>query len=154
MKTSFLHLLGTFLFFSCLTNTLSGQVSMVKQDKIKSQKVAFITTRLNLTSEESAQFWPIYNQFETDMRELRLERREELHMDLETLPDDELKQKMVERFDLEQKELDTKKKYHHQFLKVLEPQKVAQLYQAEHEFRRELLKQLDKQRPENRRPPR
>lgn len=154
MKTSFLHLLGTFLFFSCLTNTLSGQVSMVKQDKIKSQKVAFITTRLNLTPEESAQFWPIYNQFETDMRELRLERREELHMDLETLPDDELKQKMVERFDLEQKELDTKKKYHQQFLKVLEPQKVAQLYQAEHEFRRELLKQLDKQRPENRRPPR
>ena len=33
-------------------------------ERIKAQKVAFITEKLSLTAEEAQQFWPIYNAFE------------------------------------------------------------------------------------------
>ena len=42
-----------------------------KMEQVKSLKVAFITSELNLTAEESAKFWPLYNAFEEKQRDLR-----------------------------------------------------------------------------------
>ena len=41
------------------------------QEKIESQRVAFLTQKLDLTPEESAAFWPIYNDFKKAQREKR-----------------------------------------------------------------------------------
>ena len=43
------------------------------QEKIKAQKIAFITDKLELTSEEAQQFWPIYNEFEAKVEKIKSE---------------------------------------------------------------------------------
>jgi len=40
-------------------------------ERIKAQKVAFITERLNLSPEEAQKFWPIYNSFENKANKIR-----------------------------------------------------------------------------------
>ena len=37
-------------------------------------KIAFITTELNLTPDEAAKFWPVFNAFEEKQRELKQEK--------------------------------------------------------------------------------
>ena len=39
-----------------------------KKENIEAQKVAFITSKLNLTTEESQKFWPVYNEYESKNR--------------------------------------------------------------------------------------
>ena len=46
-------------------------VSYTHLDVYKRQKVAFITNELDLTPEESAKFWPLYNAFEDKQHEIR-----------------------------------------------------------------------------------
>ena len=41
------------------------------KERIKAQKVAFITERLDLSSKEAQQFWPIYNAFEDKIDDMR-----------------------------------------------------------------------------------
>ena len=38
-------------------------------DKFKSEKIAFITTELNLTPAEAEKFWPVYNQLSQEKKE-------------------------------------------------------------------------------------
>src|SRR5574344_492218 len=38
-----------------------GKSMMLNMDKIKAQKIAFFTQELNLTSDEAARFWPVYD---------------------------------------------------------------------------------------------
>ena len=39
------------------------------QEKIRSEKIAFITSELNLTPEEAQVFWPVYNQVDKERDE-------------------------------------------------------------------------------------
>ena len=39
--------------------------------KLKAQRVAFITERIDLTPEEAEKFWPMYNQFENDKKKIQ-----------------------------------------------------------------------------------
>ena len=41
------------------------------RERIKAQKVAFITDKLNLTPEEATKFWPVYNAYEDRVETVR-----------------------------------------------------------------------------------
>ena len=41
------------------------------ESRIESQKIAFITQKLDLTPTEAQLFWPIYNEYQTKMKEIR-----------------------------------------------------------------------------------
>ncbi len=66
MKTKFL--LPLLLLFSY---TVHSQGFKEKREQIKALKVSFITTELNLTSDEAAKFWPVYNAFEEKEFEIK-----------------------------------------------------------------------------------
>jgi len=42
-----------------------------KDDKIEALKVGFITKELNLTASEAEKFWPLYNEMDGKMKEIR-----------------------------------------------------------------------------------
>ena len=111
-------------------------------NKVRAQKAAYITQRLDLSVEASQAFWPIYNEYEEKMIVLKNERHKNKRADLDTMNDDELKAYMSRLFELEEQELALKKDYHKKYLNILSPLQVAQLYDAEHDFRRELLHRL------------
>jgi len=51
-----------------------AQGNQEKREKVKALKVAFLTEKLALTSEEAQKFWPIYNAFEEKQFEIRLQK--------------------------------------------------------------------------------
>jgi hypothetical protein len=92
-----------------------------RAEKIQSLKIAFITQKLQLTSDEAEKFWPIYNQYDN-----------EIH----SLP------KGGDVLAIDQKIIDIRKKYQPSFAKVIGPQKLNKLFNAERDFRDILIRRL------------
>lgn len=106
------------------------------QEKIKAAQAAYITERLGLTPEEAEKFWPVYREYSQKRQGLRDEfntARKSGKSEKDIL-DMELKMK--------QDQLDLEKDYSQRFQKVITPQKLMNLRQAEGDFRRLLLRQI------------
>ena len=58
------------------------------QDKIKSEKIGFITAELNLTPEEAQIFWPVYNKIAAEKSELQKKVKEAYGALLKALKED------------------------------------------------------------------
>jgi len=58
------------LFFSSFSTFAQNEMKE-KREQIKSMKVAFLTTELDLNSSEAEKFWPIYNAFEEKEFEIK-----------------------------------------------------------------------------------
>lgn len=129
------------LFFSFLSFSQENS----KNEKIESMKVAFISTKLELTAKEAQLFWPLYNEFQQKMEKLRKSKKsdfDDIKSKIESGTDKELTAYMDEVFSTRQKELDLQKEYYEKYAKVVSLKKVALLYQAENQFKRELLKKI------------
>lgn len=130
-----------------------GRPEKFDHEQFKANKIAFITQALNLKPAEAEKFWPVYNQFENERNKLFEQRREMEKMIMER--SDNLSEK--EYADLSRKfaalfkeDGDLTQRYNDQFLKILPAKKVVELYKAEYNFRKELLRQY-RNRPEDRR---
>lgn len=121
-----------------------------KRENIEAQKVGFLTKKLDLTPEEAQKFWPVYNQYDDKLQELRKKRRLDMKNakeNFDSLTDKEVEQLVDNEMDFRQKELDIQKEYHAKFKSLLSIKKVAQLYRAEEEFKRFLLNELKDRKP-------
>lgn len=116
---------------------------------IESIRIGYITRQLNLTPAESQTFWPVYNQYQDEMRKFKMNRRAEMkdtRQNFDTMSDKEVATALDEFVALKQEELNLFMKYHNEFKKVLSPRKVAKLYQAEAEFTQKILERLQERR--------
>ena len=112
-------------------------------ERIEAIKVAFITKKLDLTTEEAQKFWPVYNNYQKELMELMRKRRED-RQKTDIAPNDKINADL----NYESRILDLKKKYKKLYLKAIPADKVLLLYQAEREFREHLIKQLNHRRKE------
>jgi hypothetical protein len=114
-----------------------------KAEKIQAAKVAYITSKLNLTTAQAQTFWPVYNEFEGGRKKIRLQmkglNKESKHAQLN---DEQIKANVRKRLALRQEELDLEKLYVDKFLKVLSAAQLADLYESEKEFTKLLLNRL------------
>lgn len=112
-------------------------------ERIHAAKVAFITDRLHLSSDQSARFWPVYDRYETEIRDLR-KRFLGKYNDGQRYPEGEPESKRFidDNFDFQEQQLALKRRYKDEFLKILTPVQLASLYTAEREFKRLLLEKL------------
>jgi hypothetical protein len=120
-----------------------------KHEKIEQMKIAFLSSKLELTSAEAEKFWPVYNEMSKKMKELKKDKREigkELKEKQTSLKDEEIKKKTLEIFDLENKEVAIKKEYYEKFCSNIGARKASKLIYLENEFRRELLKKLNEEK--------
>lgn len=143
-----IRLAGIFLFFLA---SLAGSAQPgpggggKKAEKIKTWKIAFFTEQLNLTPEEAQKFWPVYNEYENKLEDLRKKRRQERRIakeNLDEMDDKEIEALVDSEMAFRQKELDLQKEYHSKFKSVLPTRKVAKLYAAEEQFKIVLLKRM------------
>ena len=107
-------------------------------ERIHAAKVAYITDRVHFTADQSARFWPVYDQYESEVRTVRQRIRQNMHPAPGTDPMEQIENSL----DYQQQILDLKKKYKDQFLKVISPTQLAQLYDAERDFKQMLVKQM------------
>lgn len=138
-------ILGLCLF--CIsTASLFAQPGDRANAKIEAQKVAYITNRLDLTAEESAKFWPIYNQFQKDRK--AISRKYKSKQRIENMTDVELEKQIVSNFKKDQELLDLKKTYFEKLKKVFSIRKIATLHVAEREFKTTILDMMKDRRQE------
>ena len=102
-----------------------------EQEKIQALEIAFISRKLNLTTDEAQRFWPIYNEYKRDVRQVMIAQKNNSNRDI---------------VDDEQKIIDVRKKYRDRFVGVIGQPRMNKFFQAEREFRGVLLNQL-KNRP-------
>ena len=115
------------------------------QERLESQRVAFITEKLELTPEESAKFWPLYNEYKEKHQKLRqsaVHERLDQRMSSKGLSNEEAQQVIDSQFSFEQDQLDLKKEYYARFKSAISLQKLAQLGPAEMEFNRTVLERV------------
>ena len=118
----------------CLPAQSQGPKQRPMAGLVEAYKTAFITQRLNLTTEEAQKFWPIYNSYIAEVRQVNLTYHQdgnELHM--------------------EESRLNIKKKYSVEFLKAISPGKINDFFKAEKDFdviiRREMQRRQMQRRP-------
>lgn len=107
--------------------------------RIEALKIAYLTKKLNLSTEEAQKFWPIYNEYMGEIRKTRIDARQNQEGEIGT----------------EEKLLNIRKKYNGEFGKALSSEKVNTFFKAEKEFGTVLQKELMErrmQKMENRRP--
>lgn len=149
MQQKILFLLASFLITgSVFTQPPGGERRDEKREKIKAQKIAFISTELELTTEEAEKFWPIYNAYETALEELHQERRKykrELRKS-EDLDENRAYEIFELIFAAEKKESEVRQTYLKRFADVLGKSKATRVFIAEEKFRRLLLDRLKSDR--------
>jgi len=117
-----------------------------KKQQLESERIAFITRQLNLTTTEAQQFWPVYNEYQ-QKREVIQKRRKTFHQQMnkqENLNSKELEALSDEYVELQAEESKLLSQYHQKFKTVLPIQKVVSFYRAEDKFKIYLLQQMQK----------
>jgi Spy/CpxP family protein refolding chaperone len=111
--------------------------------QLENAKIAFITSRLTLSQDQAQRFWPMYNEFVAKRRELnrsaRLLRR---NASSAGLSDAQLHDNFIQDFAIRQQQLNLEKDYFERAQKVLTLRQLAQLYQAERDFTKEVLQRV------------
>lgn len=111
-------------FFLILTGIKGSAQQLRDGERVQALKIAYLTKKLNLTTEEAQRFWPVYNEYTAEMRKVRFEGR----------GDDEIEK--------DEKLLSIKKKYQSDFSKALSPDRANQFFRAEKEFNEFVAKEL------------
>ena len=118
------------------------------REKIEAQRIAYITSKLDLNADESVKFWPVYNEYTKKRMELRKSRRD--LRDQEEMNEQDSKKYVEQQIEIQEKDLALKKIYYEKFGNILSSQKLAKLEEAEKEFTQEIIKNLKERRRENR----
>ncbi len=146
----------TYLFLLIIltsTNALFAQGPGPNRfERIKAHKIAYITNQVGLSPEEAENFWPLYNQYEMQLHQLKVVDRKELlsgitnNGGLENLSEEEA-QIITQNIDkLKTNIYQTENEKYNKLQKVLSAKKLLKLYKAEQDFKKELLNRLREKR--------
>ena len=119
------------------------------QEQIKALKVAFFTERLNLNSEEATVFWPLYNEHQAQKEALRKEQRESLDArfkNLDAVSEADARKTLERYLELEEREEELDKMFYQKISREFSAKRTLELFRAERDFRRRLLKEYRKRR--------
>lgn len=123
-------------------------------EEYKARQQEFITRRAELTEIEAAAFFPVYFELQKQKMELNGELRRKMRaMWKDELTEEEATAVVEEMADMKIKCDQLEKDYLQQFVKLIPAKKMMKVQMAEEEFRRELLRDMERgreSRPERR----
>lgn len=140
------------ILFLLISSLSFAQDFKERREKVKALKVAFITKKLELTTEEAQKFWPIYNTYDESQAELRHEKMRAILNrfkpdNVENLSEKEASALLVQMEKIEEDLFNLRRKFIKELQGVISAKKIIKLKKAEEDFNRELLKQMrDKRR--------
>lgn len=145
MKT--IHFLLGCLLFSVVALAQDQK----SHEQIKSLKLAHLASELNLTSQESEKFWPLYTAYDNKIYDLR-------HNDvarfihktdndvIKKMSEEDAKKALENIITYEDDYFAIRKKFNEDAQKILSYKKIILLKKAEDDFNRKLLKQYKKKK--------
>ena len=114
------------------------------QNRVEAQRVAFITEKLNLTPDESAKFWPLYNEFKAKQKKVRTDVRSDAY--IMDVSDVEAEKLIADRLAAEAQILELKQVYFKRMMQAIPPRKIVRLPSVELEFNKKVLEGLRNRR--------
>lgn len=133
-------------FLMLITVSTYSQEKKERMEQIKALKVSYLTTELNLTSEQAEKFWPVYNvyddkSFDIGHNKIRPIIRKMDGPGIEKLSDKEASAYLNQLETAEEDLLALRKKLVSDLKPVIGPVKLLKLKKAEDDFKRRLLSQ-------------
>lgn len=118
------------------------------QERIKAQKIAFITEKLSLTTKEAQQFWPIYNAYEAKVEDIKTKDLQPLKQEMRRSDvSDKRANEILEKLMKAETDMHEAKLQLVQDLKeVISSKKIILLKAAEDQFNKILLERLKQMR--------
>jgi hypothetical protein len=114
-------------------------------ERVEAEKIAFFTSSMELTPAEAREFWPVYDSFQ-EKRNMMVRERQTIAANFARsrgqLTDNDAADMADRYIELQVKEADLTREYHERFKTILSPVKVMRLYQAENEFKMQLLRRV------------
>lgn len=113
-----------------------------RKEKMEALKIAFLTKELNLTTQESEQFWPIYNYHQQELKSLRKEMRpvKRVH----EMTDQEAEAALQKRFELQRRKMQLEEETMNKLKPILGAKRILKLTRAEAKFKRKVLEKAGK----------
>lgn len=99
-------------------------------NKLEALKIAYLTKRLNLSTEEAQRFWPVYNKYAEEIKRVRVEQKD----------------KNLPEIEVEDRILNIRKRYNGEFSKALSPEKANTFFRSEKEFGGFIQRELQERR--------
>lgn len=120
------------------------------RERLDAYKIAFFTKRMNLTSQEAEKFWPVYNENQNQRNQLQTEKQtlmRTFNQSGNTMSDQQITELGNKYCEILVKESNLTVTFHKKLQDILPPAKIIRLYQAENQYRLQLLKELQDRRP-------
>lgn len=121
------------LFFASILYIKAQNDNQNRFRQIEAAKIAYITKELSLSPGDAERFFPLYNQYQKELSNLIHQKRTKSG-----------KKKGELEYDSEV--LALKMRYRDAFIPVINAQRTARFFEAEREFREQLLKELNERR--------
>ncbi len=131
-----------------LTNNTFAQPRAIEgKTRIEQIKKNAISRELSLSAQQEEEFWPIYNNYHRDLRNARMQFKEDVKSArLQNATDADAQKGMKALMDARQAELDLQKKYQNSFLTVISSKQLLKLWVVEKKFQQELLRRMNDRR--------
>ena len=146
-KSNFILIITAFF----LNNGLKGQNPNL--EKFNSFKIGFFTKKMNLSAEEAEKFWPLYNEYQQQRNQLQRDKillARDFNQNGSVLTDKQL----TEMGDQYIKDISDETvlaiSFHKKIKVILSPAKVIRYYQAENQYKIQLLKELQENKQQRR----
>lgn len=126
----------------CMPFLVQAQSQGSVKDEVNTLRKNVYTRVLSLSDAEAQKFWPMFDKMQAEVDALRtdaMKQRRNVAQNYATMSDADMEKAINRMLDIEQKELDIKKKYYKEFKGAIPVKKVALIPKAEREFKKELL---------------
>jgi len=124
-----IFIIGT--FFCLATPGFAQEHNPKDAGRLEAYKIAYLTNILKLSSEEAQKFWPIYNKYISEIRQVKIQSR------------------TMDEIDLEEKIVNVRKRYKNEFSQALPGERVNQFFKADKDFNNVVRKELQERRELN-----
>jgi len=114
-------------------------------EKLNAYKIGFFSKRLNLTSQEAEKFWPVYNEYQKQKNLIQQEKFsliKNFNQNENSLSDNQLTETGDKLIAYIVQESSLAVTFHKKLKEVLPPAKVIRFYQAENQYKAQLLNEL------------
>jgi paraquat-inducible protein B len=136
-----IFILSILLFVPIAKISAQGQ----NLEKLNAYKIGFFTKRLDLSSAEAEKFWPVYNDYQDQKTRIQFEKNmiiRRFNQSAGTLSDSQLSEMGDKLAATIVQESALAVTFHNKLKEVLPPAKVIRFYQAENQYKVQLLNEL------------
>lgn len=130
--------------FMLICNLLFAQNQEKRIERIKNLRIAFISNKLDLTTQEAERFWPVFNKFD-DKQSMLLKQKRILMRKIssDNTSENTNLQLLKESEDLETNMQNNRRDYVKELQTVISAEKILTLKKTEDNFKKMLLKKFN-----------